>query len=251
MIGRGELKNKNDTHERVIFSERFACPVSGFTIEEIEPRLFSFNAPAGACPKCDGLGTELKFEAELVVPDTSLSLAGGAIWPWAKTGNPSPYYEQTLAAISNHYKVSMATAFEKLPKKVQDALLYGSGEEEIEFVYEDGMRTYKTSKPFEGVVTNIERRWRESDSDWVREELSRYQGAHACDACGGFRLKPQSLAVKLAGQHIGEVGRFSIRAANVWFSDLPKHLTAKQTRNRDAHFERDCRAAEIPRRRGA
>ncbi|MEQ1650099.1 MAG: excinuclease ABC subunit UvrA [Hyphomicrobiaceae bacterium] len=224
----GANKSKNDTHERVIFSERFACPVSGFTIEEIEPRLFSFNAPAGACPTCDGLGTELKFEAELIVPDTSLSLKDGAIWPWAKTGNPSPYYEQTLRAICDHYKVSMATAFEKLPKKVQDVLLYGSGEEDISFVYEDGVRTYKTEKPFEGVVTNIERRWRESDSEWVREELSRYQGAHACQACSGFRLKPQSLAVKLAGKHIGEVGDLSIRTANTWFSDLPKQLTAKQ-----------------------
>jgi excinuclease ABC subunit A len=222
------LKNKNETHERLIFSERFACPVSGFTIEEIEPRLFSFNAPAGACPKCDGLGTQLRFEPDLVVPDRSLSLEDGAIWPWAKTGSTSPYYEQTLTALAKHYKVSMRTPWEKLPRKVQDALLFGSGDEEIDFVYEDGLRQYKTSKPFEGVIGNIERRWRETDSDWVREELSRYQGSHPCDACGGYRLKPQALAVKVWGKHIGEVGDLSIRAANDWFAELPKALTKTQ-----------------------
>jgi excinuclease ABC subunit A len=225
---RGVLQNKNETHERVVFSERFACPVSGFTIEEVEPRLFSFNAPAGACPKCDGLGTELKFEPDLVVPDRSLSLEDGAIWPWARTGATSPYYEQTLAALARHYKVSMKTPWEKLPRKVQDALLFGSGSEEIEFVYEDGVRRYKTEKPFEGVIGNIERRWRETDSEWVREELSRYQGAHPCDACHGYRLKPQALAVKVAGKHIGEVTDLSIRAANEWFAELPKTLTKTQ-----------------------
>jgi excinuclease ABC subunit A len=225
----GANKSKNDTHERLIFSEKFACPVSGFTIEEIEPRIFSFNAPAGACPKCDGLGTELKFEAELVVPDTALSLADGAIWPWAKTGNTSPYYEQTLEAIARHYKVAMSTPFEKLPKRVQDVVLFGSGEDEIEFSYADGVRTYRTTKPFEGVIGNIERRWRETDSDWVREELARYQGAHPCDACGGYRLKPQSLAVKVGSKHIGEVCDLSIKAANAWFETLPATFTRQQS----------------------
>jgi excinuclease ABC subunit A len=225
----GANKSKNDTHERLVFSERFACPVSGFTIDEIEPRIFSFNAPAGACPKCDGLGTELKFEVDLVVPDMSLSLDGGAIWPWSKTGNTSPYYEQTLHALAKHYKFSMATPYEKLSKSIQHMLMHGSGEDEIEFVYADGMRTYKTSKPFEGVIGNIERRWRETDSDWVREELSRFQGAHPCEACGGYRLKPQSLAVKVGALHIGEVCNFSIRRANQWFADLPKQFTPKQT----------------------
>ncbi len=227
-VTEGANKSKNDTHERVIFSERFACPISGFTIEEIEPRLFSFNAPAGACPKCDGLGVEMQFEADLVVPDRSVSLKDGAIWPWAKTGNTSPYYEQTLRAICTHYKASMTTAFEKLPAKVQEVILHGSGEEDITFTYEDGVRTYKTTKPFEGVIGNIERRWRESESEWVREELSRYQGAHPCEACGGHRLKPQALAVKIAGKHVGEVGNLSIKAANAWFGDLPKQLTPKQ-----------------------
>jgi excinuclease ABC subunit A len=222
------LRNKNETHERITFSARFACPVSGFTIDEIEPRLFSFNAPAGACPKCDGLGTELRFEADLVVPDPSLSLAQGAVYPWAKTGATSPYYEQTLQALARHFKVSMSTPWEKLAKKVQDAILWGTGEEEVDFVYEDGVRRYTNTKAFEGVIGNIERRFRETDSDWVREELSRYQAAHPCDACGGYRLKPQALAVKIDGLHIGQVTDMSIRAANVWFAELPKKLTRTQ-----------------------
>ncbi|HEX4893360.1 MAG TPA: excinuclease ABC subunit UvrA, partial [Hyphomicrobiaceae bacterium] len=222
-------RSKNDTHERIVFSERFACPVSGFTIEEVEPRLFSFNAPAGACPKCDGLGTELRFEPDLVVPDRSISLEDGAIWPWARTGATSPYYEQTLRSLAEHYRVSMSTPFEKLPKKVQDAILFGSGDEEITFSYEDGLRTYRTTKAFEGVVGNIERRWRETDSDWVKEELSRYQAAHPCDACSGYRLKPQALAVKVGGKHIGEVSDLSIRAANQWFAEVPATFTKQQT----------------------
>ncbi|HEU4377667.1 MAG TPA: excinuclease ABC subunit A, partial [Hyphomicrobiaceae bacterium] len=222
------LRNKNETHERITFSARFACPVSGFTIEEIEPRLFSFNAPAGACPKCDGLGTEMRFEADLVVPDHTLSLKQGAVYPWAKTGSTSPYYEQTLEALAKHFKVSMTTPWSKLPKKVQEAVLYGTGEEEVDFVYEDGVRKYTNRKSFEGVIGNIERRFRETDSDWVREELSRYQDAHPCDACGGYRLKPQALAVKIDGLHIGQVTDFSIRAANDWFAALPAKLTKTQ-----------------------
>jgi excinuclease ABC subunit A len=225
----GANKSKNDTHERIIFSQRFACPVSGFTIEEIEPRLFSFNAPSGACPQCDGLGTELQFEAELVVPDSSLSLADGAVYPWAKTGAVSPYYEQTLESLAKHYKVSMKTPWEKLPKHVQLAILFGSGDEEVEYTYWDGARNYKTYKPFEGVIGNIARRWKETDSEWVREELSRYQSAHPCEACHGYRLKPQALAVKVGAKHVGEVSDMSIRAANIWFAELPKTFTKQQT----------------------
>ncbi|MGE0052763.1 MAG: excinuclease ABC subunit UvrA [Hyphomicrobium sp.] len=225
----GANKSKNDTHERIVFSARFACPVSGFTIDEIEPRLFSFNAPAGACPTCDGLGTELRFEPDLVVPQPELSLAEGAIYPWAKTGVTSPYYEQTLESLAKFYKVSMKTPWERLPKHVQLAILFGSGEEDVEFTYWDGTRNYKTVKPFEGVIGNIERRWRETDSDWVREELSRYQAAHPCDACGGYRLKPQALAVKIGNKHIGEVCDLSIKAANLWFQDIPKTFTKQQT----------------------
>ncbi|MFA5902125.1 MAG: excinuclease ABC subunit UvrA, partial [Hyphomicrobium sp.] len=224
----GKLKNKNETHERVTFSARFACPVSGFTIDEIEPRLFSFNAPAGACPTCDGLGTELQFEADLVVPNADLSLSEGAIVPWAKTGASSPYYEQSLESLTKLFKVSMKTPWNKLPKHVQLALLYGTDDEEVTFTYFDGTRNYKTVKPFEGVIGNIERRWRETDSDWVREELERYQGSHPCEACGGYRLKPQALAVKVNAKHIGEVSDMSIKAANLWFAELPKTLTKQQ-----------------------
>ncbi len=227
-VTEGANKSKNETHERITFSSRFACPVSGFTIEEIEPRLFSFNAPAGACPKCDGLGSELRFEADLVVPDGTLSLEGGAVYPWAKTGTTSPYYEQTLAALAKHYGVSMKTPWERLPKHVQLAVLFGTGDEEVEFVYEDGARRYVNAKPFEGVIGNIERRWRETDSDWVREELSRYQGAHPCEACNGYRLKPQALSVKVGARHIGEVCELSIRAANDWFAELPKTFSKQQ-----------------------
>jgi len=220
-------KSKNETHERVLFSERFACPVSGFTIDEIEPRLFSFNNPFGACPACDGLGTQLHFEPDLVVPDTSLSMREGAILPWARTGNTSPYYTQTLEALARHYKVSMTTPWKELPRKARDGILFGTGEEEVTVTYDDGIRTYKTKKSFEGVIGNIERRWRETDSEWMREELSRYQSDHPCGECGGYRLKPQALAVKLAGRHIGEVSNLSIREANLWFNGLADTLKPK------------------------
>ncbi len=226
---KGANKSKNETHERIIFSARFACPISGFTIDEIEPRLFSFNSPAGACPSCDGLGTELQFEPDLVVPDPSLSLREGAVYPWARSGTTSPYYEQTLEALAKHYGVSMTKPWEQLPKHVQLALLYGSDDEEVTFVYDDGVRRYRNKKPFEGVIGNIERRWHETESDMVREELSRYQGAHDCEACGGFRLREQALAVKVGELHIGEVCDMSIRTANQWFAELPKALSKKQS----------------------
>ena len=223
-----DLKEGEPLPERIVFSERFACPESGFTIPEIEPRLFSFNSPQGACPTCDGLGTTLEFEEALIVPDPSLSLRQGAVAPWAKTGNTSPYYTQTLDAICRHYKTSMAKAWSDLPEKVQNVILYGSGEEAITFTYDDGLRSYKTSKPFEGVIGNIERRWRETDSQWVREELSRFQSNRPCEVCDGNRLRPEALAVKIAGEHIGAVSRLSIRDANTWFDDLPEKLTEKQ-----------------------
>jgi excinuclease ABC subunit A len=212
---------------RMMFSEKFACPVSGFTISEIEPRLFSFNNPFGACAKCDGLGTTMRFEASLVVPDDSLSLRGGAVLPWAKTGSSSPYYAQTLEAICRHFKASMTTAWKDLPERVRSVILHGSGDEEITFRYDDGLRAYETRKPFEGVVGNIERRWRETESDWVREELGRFQSDHPCEACGGYRLKPEALAVKIAGLHIGEVTQKSIRDAGAWFDGLSARLTDK------------------------
>jgi excinuclease ABC subunit A len=210
---------------RIIFSERFSCPVSGFTIDEIEPRLFSFNNPFGACPSCDGLGTELRFEADLVVPDKTLSLRKGAILPWAKTGNTSPYYAQTLEAICRKYKGSMNKPWEELPKKLRDVILNGSGDDPITFTYDDGLRSYKTRKPFEGVMGNITRRWRETDSSWVREELARFQNDYPCTACGGYRLKPQADAVKIGDKHIGHIAEMSILAARDWFSQVNDHLS--------------------------
>jgi excinuclease ABC subunit A len=215
-------------NERIIFSAKFACPVSGFTIEEVEPRLFSFNNPYGACPACDGLGTELFFEPDLVVPDENLSLARGAIAPWARTSATSPYYQQTLEALAHAYRQPMTKPWKSLSKEFREMVLYGSGEDEITFTYDDGVRHYSTTKPFEGVITNIERRWRETESSWVRDELSRFQSNHPCEACGGYRLKPQALAVKIAGPHIGQVCDMSIREACRWFDDLPSKLTPKQ-----------------------
>ena len=225
---KGANKSKNDTHERLVFSSRFACPVSGFTIDEVEPRLFSFNSPAGACPTCDGLGTELKFEPQLVVPDENLSLRQGAIQPWAKTGATSPYYEQTLVSLARHFKIKMSTPWGELPGDVREQILFGTGEETVKFTYEDGVRTYKNAKPFEGVIHNIERRWRETESQWVRDELSRYQGDHPCQTCSGYRLKDQALCVKISDCHIGEVGNMSIAKANDWFANLPDTFSAKQ-----------------------
>ncbi len=221
-------RGRNETHERLIFSQRFACPVSGFTIDEIEPRLFSFNNPFGACPSCDGLGTELRFESDLVVPDGNLSLRQGALLPWAKTGATSPYYAQTLDALAAHYKIATSTPWNELPERVRDVILFGSGEEKITFTYDDGTRHYTTSKTFEGVVSNIERRWHETESNWVRDELSRYQSDHPCQACEGYRLKPQTLAVKIAGLHIGQVSEMSIRNAGTWFETVPGALNAQQ-----------------------
>ncbi|MTI15876.1 excinuclease ABC subunit UvrA [Rhodobacteraceae bacterium RKSG542] len=224
-----DIKEGQEQAEQIIFSEKFACPVSGFTIAEIEPRLFSFNNPFGACPTCDGLGTRLAFEEDLVVPDQSLSLRKGAILPWAKTGATSPYYNQTLEAMAAHYEVSMTTPWRELPEEFRSALMYGTGKTSIKFVYDDGTRSYKTEKPFEGVIGNIERRWRETESQWVREELSRFQSDHACEACSGYRLKPEALAVKIDSKHIGEITALSIRNALVWFEDLEERLTGKQS----------------------
>ena len=228
ILERADKESPEDEAERLVFSANFACPVSGFTIEEIEPRLFSFNNPFGACPACDGLGTQLKFEAELVVPNPKLNLKDGAIGPWAKTGTTSPYYTQTLEAICRHYKASMATPWEKLPKKLRDVILYGSGKQAIQFTYEEGARSFKTKKTFEGVIHNIDRRWRETESNWVREELSKFQSAQPCAHCGGARLKPQALAVKINNQHIGDIAEMSIKEALIWVENLPNALSKQQ-----------------------
>jgi excinuclease ABC subunit A len=220
------IAEEADGGARTVFSARFACPVSGFSIDEIEPRLFSFNNPFGACPSCDGLGTTMYFDPSLVVPDDSKSMEKGAIAPWASSS--SPYYRQTLTSLAEHYGVSMKTPFADLPEDVRKAILLGSGKEEITMAYDDGLRTYSTTKPFEGVVPNMERRWRETDSNWVREELERYQSIHPCDRCGGNRLKPEALAVKIGTLHIAEVSRMSILEARNWFTALPAVLDRTQ-----------------------
>ena len=209
--------------ERITFSEKFACPVSGFTIPEIEPRLFSFNAPFGACPDCDGLGVELFFDERLVVPDQTLKIYDGALAPWRK--GKSPYFLQTIESLARHYGFKRATPWKDLPEAVQQVFLYGSGEDEIQFRYDEGGRVYQVTRSFEGVIPNMQRRYRETDSNWVREEFERYQNNRPCGACGGYRLKPEALAVKIAGLHAGEVVQMSIKDAYKWCEAVPDHLT--------------------------
>ena len=212
-----------DTGERTIFSAKFACPVSGFTIPEIEPRLFSFNNPFGACPACDGLGTKLYFDADLVVHDDRRSLAEGAVSPWSHSS--SQYYTQTLESLARHYKASMHTPWHDLPERLRQTILFGSDGEPIKITYDDGLRKYATERPFEGVLPNLERRFRETDSAWVREELGRYQNAKTCEVCGGDRLKPEALAVKIAKKNISEAARLSIAEAGEWFSGVAETLS--------------------------
>jgi len=215
-----------DDGERTTFSAKFACPVSGFTIDEIEPRLFSFNNPFGACPACDGLGTEMYFDPDLVVPDDRKSLKDGAVAPWASA--TAHYYRQTLESVVRHYGGDMTTPFDGLPKQAQEAILFGSGDEVIVIKYADGNRTYEVKKPFEGVVPNLTRRFRETDSTWIREELSKFQTITACETCGGHRLKPEALAVKIDGLNISQVTDYSIDRAGDWFNGLEAKLTEKQ-----------------------
>ena len=217
----------NDGAIRTLFSAKFACPVSGFTIEEIEPRLFSFNNPFGACPICDGLGQKLYFDPELVVPDKKLSLNDGALAPWGKSN--SPYYSQTLESLGRHFGFKTNTSYEKLPKNIQDVLLYGSGDEEVEIIYKsDNIKSYKIKKIFEGIIGNIKRRWRETDSLTMRDELSKYQSSTICDACSGHRLKAEALAVKIDGKHISEITELSVRKSYDWFQGLTTKLTDKE-----------------------
>ena len=211
---------------RTVFSAKFACPVSGFTIDEVEPRLFSFNNPFGACPACDGLGTEMYFDPDLVVPDEALSLSQGALSPWANSS--SKYYGQTLEGLANHYDFVLTTPWHKLPKKIREIVLFGSGREDVKMSYHDGNRSYEITKPFEGVIPNMERRWRETDSSWVRDELSRYQTVTTCSICDGARLKPEALAVKLGGLHISQVADMSIDQAHAWFGILDKTMNTQQ-----------------------
>ncbi|MGC9417595.1 MAG: excinuclease ABC subunit UvrA [Rhodovulum sp.] len=221
-----ETAPKEGNPERHTFSENFACPVSGFTIPEIEPRLFSFNAPFGACPDCDGLGVELFFDERLVVPDSVLTVWDGAIAPWRK--GKSPYFRQTIEAIARHYEFDKDTPWKDLPAHVQQVFLYGSGEEAIPFRYDEGGRIYNVTRPFEGVIPNMERRYRETDSAWIREEFERYQNNRPCQTCGGHRLREEALAVKIGGLHIGEVVQMSIREAYAWVGDVPDSLSKQK-----------------------
>ena len=212
--------------ERITFSEKFACPVSGFTLPEIEPRLFSFNAPMGACPECDGLGVELFFDENLVVPDQALSIAGGAIAPWAKS--KSAYLTQTINALAKHYGFDKKTAWRDLPDNIRKLFLYGSGKDEIKFRFDDAGRIYEVTRQFEGAIPNMQRRLRESDSNWVREEMERYQNNRACQVCDGYRLRPEALSVKIADHHIGQVVEKSINEALAWVQGAPAHLSKQK-----------------------
>ncbi len=217
------LGSEEEVSEEITFSEKFACPVSGFTIPEIEPRLFSFNAPYGACPKCDGLGVELFFDERLIVPDQSLSVWDGALAPWRK--GRSPYYLQTIESISKHYGFDQKLPWGKLDQKIKDIFLRGSGDEEIEFRYDEGGRVYNLSRSFEGVIPNMDRRYKATDSSWVKEEFERYQNNRPCVTCSGFRLKPEALAVRIGDLHVGNVVRMSIKEASVWVKEIPKKLS--------------------------
>ena len=217
------LGSEEEVSEEITFSEKFACPVSGFTIPEIEPRLFSFNAPYGACPKCDGLGVELFFDERLIVPDQSLSVWDGALAPWRK--GRSPYYLQTIESISKHYGFDQKLSWGKLDQKIKDIFLRGSGDEEIEFRYDEGGRVYNLSRSFEGVIPNMDRRYKATDSSWVKEEFERYQNNRPCVTCSGFRLKPEALAVRIGDLHVGNVVRMSIKEASAWVEEIPRKLS--------------------------
>jgi excinuclease ABC subunit A len=212
--------------ERFTFSEKFACPVSGFTIPEIEPRLFSFNAPFGACPDCDGLGVELFFDEQLVVPDVTLKIADGALAPWRK--GKSPYFLQTIEAIAKHYGFNKNARWKDLDPKVQEVFLRGSGTEEIKFRYDEGGRVYQVERAFEGVIPNMERRYRETDSNWIREEFEAYQNNRNCGTCGGYRLRAEALAVKIGGMHVGQVVQMSIKEAYDWCLSVPDSLSKQK-----------------------
>ena len=215
-----------DSDKEHLYSANFACPVSGFTIEEIEPRLFSFNNPFGACPDCDGLGKSSHFDRQLVIPNTTKTLRDGAVAPWAS--NTAKYYIQTLASLGRHYGFNLDTPFEDLAPEFQEAILFGSNGEAVVMDYDDGLRSYRTRKPFEGVIPNLQRRMRETDSAWIREELGKYQADHPCSSCGGKRLKPEALAVKIAESDIADVSTLSIGDAVAWFTSVNEKLSVQE-----------------------
>ncbi|WP_066482322.1 MULTISPECIES: excinuclease ABC subunit UvrA [unclassified Sphingomonas] len=225
----GKMKGAGIPPNRIVFSEKFACPVSGFTIAEIEPRLFSFNAPQGACPTCDGLGEKLIFDEDLVVPNHDLSLKKGAVVPWAKSNPPSPYYMQVLASLAREFGFSLDTPWRDLPGEVRLIILHGTGGKPVTLTFIDGRKSYDVKKPFEGVIGNLNRRMLQTESAWMREELSKYQAAHPCETCHGARLKPEALAVKVGMRDISSITRLSVVDALAWFAQLPAALTPQQT----------------------
>ena len=222
------MKGVGVPDNRIVFSEKFACPVSGFTIAEIEPRLFSFNAPQGACPACDGLGEKLIFDEDLVVPNHDLSLKKGAVVPWAKSNPPSPYYMQVLGSLAREFGFSLETPWKDLPGEVKLVILYGTAGKPVTLTFVDGKKSYDVKKPFEGVIGNLNRRMLQTESAWMREELSKYQSSQPCETCHGARLKPEALAVKIAMQDISHATHLSVVDALAWFQDLPNHLSGQQ-----------------------
>jgi excinuclease ABC subunit A len=222
------MKGAGVPPNRITFSEKFACPVSGFTIAEIEPRLFSFNAPQGACPACDGLGEKLYFDPQLVVPNEALSIKQGAVVPWAKSNPPSPYYMQVLSSVARAYGFSLDTPWSELPDEIVDTILYGTKGKVITLTFIDGRKSYDVNKPFEGVIHNLDRRMLSTESAWMREELSKYQSSAPCEVCGGARLKPEALAVKIAGEDISMSTRRAVGPALKFFRDMPRHLNEQQ-----------------------
>ena len=225
---KSEILGSNAPDGRIVFSEKFACPVSGFTISEIEPRLFSFNAPQGACPACDGLGEKLLFDEDLVVPNHMLSIKKGAVVPWAKSNPPSPYYMQVLGSLAREFKFDIETPWSDLPPEVQSTILHGSKGKPVTLTFIDGKKKYDVSKPFEGVIGNLNRRLLQTESAWMREELNKYQSAAPCEVCGGARLKPEALAVKIAMKDISYATHLSVVDALQFFTDMPQHLGDQQ-----------------------
>ncbi len=221
------FSSSNKINNRIVYSAKYACPVSGFTIEEIEPRLFSFNSPKGACVSCDGLGTQYFIDEDLIIPNKEISINDGAIAPWSKTRKPSPFYHQTLLALSKHFNFSLDKKWRDLSGNIRELLLRGS-EEKISFIYDDGSRTFKTIKNFEGIINNINRRYRQTDSNWMREEFEKYQSISDCKECDGYRLNEEALSVKINETHIGEIVLLSIKDIQKWFVNLPKKLTKKE-----------------------
>ena len=224
----GAMKGAGIPPNRIVFSEKFACPVSGFTIDALEPRLFSFNAPQGACPACDGLGEKLLFDPQLVVPNEELSCKKGAVVPWAKSNPPSPYYMQVLGSLAKHFGFSLETPWQDLPGEVQLIILYGTGGKKVPLTFIDGRKSYTVEKAFEGVIGNLNRRMLQTDSAWMREELGKFQTAQPCETCGGKRLKPEALSVKVAGNDIAHVTRMSVLDALAWYGALEAQLTDQQ-----------------------